>query len=294
MTSFEGNTEARRKWSPGSDPKTTPEASPSVQSDTDGAGLQSRPPVVEIRAVTHRYHSVEGEILALEDVTLTVERGEFLSIVGPSGCGKSTLLSLVAGLLHPSEGEVLVMGRPARTGDPHVGYMLQHDYLFEWRTILANALLGLEVRHQVDAERKKRVLRLLEECGLGGFAHRYPDELSGGMRQRAALVRTLALDPDLLLLDEPFGALDYQTRLRLEDEVGRLLRERGKSAILVTHDIAEAICMSDRVVVFSSRPGRIRRIVPIELGGEVEGPLAARRSPRFREYFDMIWRELAE
>lgn len=271
------------------EPKTAGAASGLRQA---GAELQARPPDVEIVDVRHRYHSVEGEVLALDGVTLTVERGEFLSIVGPSGCGKSTLLSLVAGLIRPAEGEVRVMGSPARVGDPRVGYMLQHDYLFEWRTILGNALLGLEVRGQVTPERREKVMRLLEECGLGGFAHRYPDELSGGMRQRAALVRTLALEPDLLLLDEPFGALDYQTRLRLEDEVGRLLRERGKSAILVTHDIAEAISMSDRVVVLSARPGKVRAVFTIDLGHDVEGPLAARRSPRFREYFDLIWKEL--
>lgn len=259
-----------------------------------GAWQESRAPHVEIKAVSHRYHSVEGETLALNDVTLTIERGEFVSIVGPSGCGKSTLLSLVAGLFQPTEGEVRVKGRPARMGDPQVGYMLQHDYLFEWRSILDNALLGLEVRRQVNKDRRERVLSLLEECGLGGFAHRYPDELSGGMRQRAALVRTLALDPDLLLLDEPFGALDYQTRLRLEDEVGRILKGKGKSAILVTHDIAEAISMSDRVVVMSARPGRIRKVFTIDLGGEAEGPLAARRSARFSEYFKLIWKELGE
>lgn len=253
-----------------------------------------QPAHVEIRDVHHVYHSLEGETLALGGVSLTVAYGEFVSIVGPSGCGKSTLLSLVAGLVRPTKGSVLVKGKPARLGDPQVGYMLQHDYLFEWRTILDNCLLGLEVRRQLNPERKERVLQLLEECGLGGFAHRYPDELSGGMRQRAALVRTLALDPDLVLLDEPFGALDYQTRLRLEDEVGRILKESGKSTILVTHDISEAISMSDRVVVMSARPGTIRRIVPIDLGYGVKGPLSARRSPRMSEYFNLIWKELEE
>ena len=260
----------------------------------DGAWVRSQAPLVEIDSVSHLYHSVEGETLALSDVSLTVGRGEFVSIVGPSGCGKSTLLSLVAGLFRPTRGDVRVKGRPAILGDPQVGYMLQHDYLFEWRTIIGNALLGLEVRRQLDKERREKVMHLLEECGLGGFANRYPDELSGGMRQRAALVRTLALDPDLLLLDEPFGALDYQTRLRLEDEVGRLLKGSGKSAILVTHDISEAISMSDRVIVMSPRPGQIRRIFKIELGADRAGPLAARRSARFSEYFNMIWKELGE
>lgn len=251
-------------------------------------------PHVEIRDVHHVYHSLEGETVALGGVSLTVDYGEFVSVVGPSGCGKSTLLSLIAGLVRPTSGSVLVKGKPAKLGDPQVGYMLQHDYLFEWRTILDNCLLGLEVRRQVTRERKERVLQLLEEYGLGGFAHRYPDELSGGMRQRAALVRTLALDPDLVLLDEPFGALDYQTRLRLEDDVARILKGSGKSTILVTHDISEAISMSDRVVVMSRRPGTIRRIISIDLGEGVEGSLAARRSPRMSEYFNLIWKELEE
>lgn len=255
-------------------------------------GRPRRVPVVEVTGVRHRYHSPEGETLALDGVDLTVEEGEFVSIVGPSGCGKSTLLSLIAGLMRPAEGEVRVRGKPAALGSPRVGYMLQHDHLFEWRTVLDNCLLGLEVRRAVTPAARERVMRLLTECGLEGFARRYPAELSGGMRQRAALVRTLALDPELLLLDEPFGALDYQTRLRLEDEVGKLLKATGKTAILVTHDIAEAISMSDRVVVMSPRPGRIRRIVPVDLGGASDGPLAARRSPRFSYYFDLIWKEL--
>lgn len=246
---------------------------------------------MEIAGVRHIYHSLDGETLALDGIDFTVEEGEFVSIVGPSGCGKSTLLSLIAGLMRPTAGTVLVQGEPARPGSPAIGYMLQHDHLFEWRTILDNCLLGLEVRRSLTPAAQERVMRLLAECGLEGFARRYPDELSGGMRQRAALVRTLALDPKLLLLDEPFGALDYQTRLRLEDEVGKILKAAGKTAILVTHDIAEAISMSDRVVVMSARPGRIRRVVPIRLG-EYDGPLDARRSPRFAEYFDLIWKEL--
>lgn len=257
-----------------------------------GRGRPRRPPLVEVRGVRHVYHSVEGETLALEGVDFTVEEGEFVSIVGPSGCGKSTLLSLIAGLIRPARGEVLVRGEPPRLGSPLIGYMLQHDHLFEWRNILDNCLLGLEIRRAVTPAAKARVERLLAECGLSGFARRYPDELSGGMRQRAALVRTLAVDPELLLLDEPFGALDYQTRLRLEDEVGKLLKGAGKTAILVTHDIAEAISMSDRVIVMSARPGKIRRVVPIDLGASFDGPLAARRSPKFPDYFDLIWKEL--
>jgi len=267
---------------------------PMPKSARQGRDRPRRPPLVEIRGVRHVYHSVEGETLALDGVDLEVEEGEFLSIVGPSGCGKSTLLSLIAGLMRPAQGEVRVKGEPAVLGSPITGYMLQHDHLFEWRNVLDNCLLGLEVRGAITPAAKERVMRLLAECGLQGFAHRYPDELSGGMRQRAALVRTLALDPELLLLDEPFGALDYQTRLRLEDEVRKLLKAAGKTAVLVTHDIAEAISMSDRVVVMSARPGRIRRIIPIELGEDHDGALAARRSPRFAEYFDIIWKELGE
>lgn len=250
-------------------------------------------PRLELSGVGMTYHQLRGETEALRDLDLTVAAEEFVSIVGPSGCGKSTLLSLVAGLLRPSTGEVRIDGEPVSRPTAKVGYMLQHDHLFEWRTILDNALLGLEVMGRRDAQAVRKVRDMLRRYGLGGFEQYHPRQLSGGMRQRVALVRTLAVDPEILLLDEPFAALDYQTRLALEDEVGRILREERKTVLLVTHDIAEAIAMSDRVVVLSHRPGTVRADHRIDLGLEGHSAMSARNeSPAFRTYFSTIWKEL--
>lgn len=239
------------------------------------------------------YHQLHGETVALRDLNLTVDAEEFVSIVGPSGCGKSTLLSLVAGLLRPTTGEVRIDGELVERPTAKVGYMLQHDHLFEWRTILDNALLGLEVMGRRDRAAVRKVQGMLERYGLGGFENYYPRQLSGGMRQRVALVRTLAIDPDVLLLDEPFAALDYQTRLALEDEIGRILREERKTVVLVTHDISEAIAMSDRVVVLSHRPATVVAEHRIELGLKDHSAMSARNdSPAFRTYFAAIWKEL--
>ncbi|MDI3281467.1 MAG: ABC transporter ATP-binding protein [Bacillota bacterium] len=248
---------------------------------------------VELRGVSLTYHTPRGETEALREITLGVQEREFVCLVGPSGCGKSTLLSLVAGLLRPTAGEVLVDGRPVERPSGAVGYMFQQDHLFEWRTVLENALLGLEVLGRRTPAEVERVRQLLRRYGLGGFERHYPRQLSGGMRQRVALVRTLATDPAVLLLDEPFAALDYQTRLFLEDEVSRILRQEEKTVLLVTHDISEAIAMADRVVVLSRRPGRIVNQHRIDLGLPVKSALAARNeSPYFRTYFREIWKEL--
>lgn len=249
-------------------------------------------PVVELRNVGLKYHTLEGEITALENINLTVEPEEFVSIVGQSGCGKSTLLSLIAGLLKPTTGEVLIDGEPVRGPSPKVGYMLQQDYLYEWRTILDNALLGLEIRGIKTPEAVAEVKQMLQDYGLGGFESCYPHQLSGGMRQRVALIRTLAVQPKVLLLDEPFSALDYQNRLAVGEEVVRILRERRKTVIMVTHDIAEAVSMANRVVVMTPRPGTIQSEHRITLCDAGLTPLQTREHPSFRKYFTAIWKEL--
>ena len=236
--------------------------------------------------VSLSYHTAAGETIAIQNLDLTVHEGEFLAIVGPSGCGKTTVLSLIMGLLSPTAGNV----RFSRE-DLRLGYMLQRDHLLDHRTVEKNVLLGLEVQHRLTGESKAHALRLLDKYGLGDFKSHKPQQLSGGMRQKVALIRTLALDPDLLLLDEPFSALDYQTRLNLSDEVYRIIRSEHKSAILVTHDISEAVSMADRVAVFSARPARLKEV--IEIGFPVDMPPLERRSqPAFHDYFDRIWKEL--
>jgi NitT/TauT family transport system ATP-binding protein len=247
---------------------------------------------VELENVGLNYHTEAGEVVALRDVNLTVKDQEFVAIVGQSGCGKSTLLSLVSGLLKPSQGLVTIDGNQVQGTSKRIGYMLQQDYLFEWRTILDNALLGLEIAKERTPEAMDAVKEMLKTYGLGGFEHYYPSQLSGGMRQRVALIRTLAMKPDVLLLDEPFSALDYQNRLSVGEEVVKILRERKKTVIMVTHDIPEAVSMANRVVVMTPRPGTIRSIHPIKMCDEGLTPLQTREVPQFREYFGAIWKEL--
>ena len=207
--------------------------------------------MVSLKNVSLKYYTLEGETHAVNDISFSVKQGEFIGIVGPSGCGKTTILSLIAGLIKPTKGEILVDGKKVEGPSTDVGYMLQQDHLFEWRTIMQNALLGLEIHGKTNRETKEKVERLLETYGLGEFKNHYPDQLSGGMRQRAALIRTLAVDPKILLLDEPFSALDYQTRLAMSDEVSTIIRKEGKTALLVTHDISEVVSMSYRVIAHS-------------------------------------------
>ncbi|HEX2947928.1 MAG TPA: ABC transporter ATP-binding protein [Clostridia bacterium] len=248
--------------------------------------------VVEVHNLNMKYHSLNGELLALKDVELSVGAGEFVSIVGPSGCGKSTLLSLIAGLAQPSAGTIAVGGRPVSGTSSQVGYMPQKDQLFEWRTILENALLGLEITHTLNARTRAYVSGLLETYGLADFRDKYPNQLSGGMRQRAALIRTLATNPGILLLDEAFSALDYQTRLAVSEDIYSIIKRENKTAILVTHDIAESISMADRVVVLTKRPAAVKSIYEIKMSCEKRTPLNRREAPEFRHYFNQIWRDL--
>ena len=246
---------------------------------------------IELRRAALTYQAPDGEVAALRDVTFGVADGEFVSIVGPSGCGKSTLLALIAGIERPSGGEVLVDGEPVRAPTGKAGLMPQRDQLFDWRTIWGNVTLGLEIRHENTPARRDAVRALLTQYRLDGFARKLPNQLSGGMRQRCALIRTLATSPDVLLLDEPFSALDYQTRLAVSADIWRILQQEGKTALLVTHDIAEAVSMSDRVVVLSRRPAVVKAEMDM---GALRGlpPLERRDTPEFHRYFNAIWKEL--
>ncbi|HBM47532.1 MAG TPA: spermidine/putrescine ABC transporter ATP-binding protein, partial [Lachnoclostridium sp.] len=234
----------------------------------------------------------KGATPALSNISFTVSSGEFLAIVGPSGCGKSTLLSLLSGLLTPEEGSIYIENTPLKEARAGIGYMLQRDHLFEWRSVRENAALGLEIRHQKNQETLRELDEMLESYGLASFAHAKPSELSGGMRQRAALIRTLILKPDLLLLDEPFSALDYQTRLAVCDDIASIIRETHKTAILITHDLAEAISTADRVLVLSERPGRIKAEISLSFDPQYDSPLKRRNAPEFSGYFNQVWKEL--
>lgn len=252
-------------------------------------------PIVELRNGRQVYFSGAGEVEAIRDISLSVKEGEFVSIVGQSGCGKSTLLSIIAGLICPTAGEVLIKGSPVTGPHRRTGYMLQYDTLFEWRTILENVMLGPEIQGLDRKMAKTRANHLLDRYGLADFKNKLPQELSGGMRQRAALARTMCTEPEILLLDEPFSALDYQTRLAMSDEIGMILRKEGRTVIMVTHDIGEAISMSDRIVVLSARPGRVQsehQMVFDSGGPERPTPLATRDTPEFGHYFQTIWQEL--
>ena len=250
-------------------------------------------PILTLADISFSYHELTGETLALQDISFTVNPGEFIAIVGPSGCGKSTLLSIIAGLLIPENGNLLLNDTPLASSRSRIGYMLQKDHLFEWRTILGNVMLGLEIQKRSDAASKAKALELLKTYGLDAFADARPSQLSGGMRQRAALIRTLVLEPELLLLDEPFSALDYQTRLMVADDIWKIIKREQKTAILVTHDLSEAVSMADRVLILSSRPGRLVKDIPItfpELSADC--PMNRRNAKEFKTYFNLIWKEL--
>ena len=247
---------------------------------------------LEVSGLSYSYHSMDGETQALSNISFTVDTGEFIAIVGPSGCGKSTLLSIFSGLLKPDEGEILIDGIPLPDSKVNFGYMLQKDHLFEWRSILSNAALGLEIQHKMDERHKNDLRELMNSYGLGNFENSRPSELSGGMRQRAALIRTLALEPDILLLDEPFSALDYQTRLSVCDDISTIIRGRHKTAILITHDLSEAVSVADRIIILSKRPGRIKGILPIPFSAPGLSPLERRNDPEFSGYFNEVWKIL--
>lgn len=248
--------------------------------------------VLELKNIHYAYHTLDGETPALTDISFCLNKGEFISIVGPSGCGKSTLLSLIAGLIEPEKGLIKINGKYLRESTTNVGYMLQHDELFEWRTIYNNVILGLEVQHMLTARTKEKAHDLLDMYGLKKFENSRPSELSGGMRQRVALIRTLVLEPDLLLLDEPFSALDYQTRLNVGDDIGQIIRKEKKSAILVTHDLSEAISLADRVIILSKRPAVMKQTIPLIFDLAQDTPLNRRNAPEFKTYFNLIWKEL--
>ncbi|NMA01829.1 MAG: ABC transporter ATP-binding protein [Clostridia bacterium] len=249
-------------------------------------------PTVSIQNVSMKYQSPEGEIEAIKNISLDVAQGEFISIVGPSGSGKSTLLNIIAGLIKPSAGKVLVNNKEVTGPTSMVGYMPQSDQLFEWRTIWQNIILGLEVQRKLNDENKAFVEKLIKDYGLYEFKDKYPSQLSGGMRQRAALIRTLAIKPEILLLDEAFSALDYQTRLIVSDEVKQIIQQENKTSLLVTHDLSEAISMADKVVILTKRPGTIKSAYNISLTCDSKTPLGCREAPEFREYFNQIWKEL--
>jgi len=242
--------------------------------------------ILKLDHVTHRYHGKSGETLAIKDLNMSVREREFYGIVGPSGSGKTTLLSILAGILLPSSGEVSRHISPME-----IGYMLQHDHLFEWRSVRDNILLGLEIRKVGNVENVEYALSLARKYSLGDFLRKKPSELSGGMRQRTALIRTLALRPKLVLLDEPFSALDFQTRLTVAEDVRKIITGEGITAILVTHDISEAIALCDRVAVLSKRPARVKKVFDIPTNKSLSS-IARREEEIFASLFRNIWKEL--
>ena len=247
--------------------------------------------LLEFNNVSYFYQTKESEVKALDDVSFNVKEKKFASLVGPSGCGKTTILSLIAGLLTPSSGEIILDGKPITKNDGRIGYMFQRDHLFEWRTIWQNIILGLEIQKQnKNAEKLKLAEDLLKKYDLYNFKNKKPRQLSGGMRQRVALIRTLVLEPALLLLDEPFSALDFQTRLKVCDDVYEIIKSEEKTALLVTHDISEALSMSDKIIILTKRPATVKE--NIELDFQEKTPLLKREDKEFGNYFEKIWRNL--
>ncbi len=249
-------------------------------------------PVLKCNNICFSYHSLKGETRALTNISFQVEKGEFLAIVGPSGCGKSTLLSIIAGLLRPQSGEILL--NEEEQEKIRIGYMLQQDHLLEWRTIWKNVLLGPEINKSLSPEKEALAEKLLKDYGLYKFKDKKPGELSGGMKQRAALIRTMVMEPGLLLLDEPFSALDYQTRLMVSADIGNIIRASGITAILITHDLSEAISLADRILVLTRRPATIKNNIPIHLTLPENTPLAARNAPEFQDLFTLLWKEISD
>ena len=241
--------------------------------------------LLKIKNLSKNYHTKKDETLAVDNFSFDLKNGEFVAIVGPSGCGKSTILNILAGLDTKSSGEIIL------NENTKMGYMLQQDALFNWKTVLENCLLGLEINKTLTKENKQYVLDLLNTYGLKDFIDSYPNNLSGGMRQRVALIRTLATKPDLLLMDEPYSALDYQTRLSVSDDVYQIIKNEKKSAIMVTHDIAEAISMADKIIILSKRPSTIKKIIDIKLTDK-STPINNRKAKEFSYYYDLIWKEI--
>ncbi len=251
------------------------------------------PPPISASRIGKSFRGGDGrDVEIIDSISFRLDRAEIVSIVGPSGCGKTTLLNLICGLLPPTRGGVLWHGRPVGGVPPGIGYMLQKDLLFPWRTAYENAALGLQVKGLSRGERRDRIMALLERLGLAQFAGYYPSALSGGMRQRVALARTLATEPEVLLLDEPFSALDFQTKILIERDTARLVRDAGRSLLLITHDVDEAVSLSDRVIVLSHRPCTVVAEHAIDLGGDRTDMMAAREHPQFGHYVRGIWNEL--
>ena len=241
--------------------------------------------LIEIKNLCKKYYTKDKEIVAISDITLDIYKDEFVVVVGPSGCGKSTFLNIIGGIDSKSSGDVIF------DDNIKVGYMLQDDCLLSWLNILDNCLLGLKINGMLSEDNINYVKELINTYGLRDFMYSYPTSLSGGMRQRVALIRTLALKPDILLLDEPFSALDYQTRLNVADDVYRIIKENKKTVIMITHDIGEACSLADRVVVLTNRPSKVKRIIDIEIENK-SNPINNRKTPEFVMYYDMIWKEI--
>ena len=240
--------------------------------------------VLSVKNISKKYQAENGEVEALKDISFSIKEGEFVSLIGPSGCGKSTVLSVIAGLEEKNSGEIKIDGQ--------IGYMLQKDSLLEWLTIYKNVMFGLEIGNIKTTENIEYVDNLLKKYHLYEFKDKYPNQLSGGMRQRAALIRTLAIKPKILLLDEAFSALDYQTRIMVTKDIYDILKNEHITALIVTHDISEAISMSDRVIILSNRPAIVKEVHEINFEMENRDPLNCRESPKFSKYYDALWKGL--
>ena len=252
----------------------------------ENTSVNSNNDILTIKKLSKIYHTNKSEIPAIKDLNLNIKEGEFVAIVGPSGCGKTTLLSILCSLEEKSQGEIIYT-----QGKQKTGYMLQNDTLFPWLNILDNTLLGLKIEKNITKENIQKVRKLLETYGLKDFIKKYPNNLSGGMRQRVALIRTLATNPDILLLDEPFSALDYQTRLAVSDDVWKIIKKEKKTTIMITHDIAEAISMADRIIVLTNRPSKVKSIYTIEMKNK-QNPINNRKQKEFQYYYDKIWKDI--
>lgn len=252
----------------------------------ENTSVNSNNDILTIKKLSKIYHTNKSEIPAIKDLNLNIKEGEFVAIVGPSGCGKTTLLSILCSLEEKSQGEIIYT-----QGKQKMGYMLQNDTLFPWLNILDNTLLGLKVEKNITKENIEKVTKLLETYGLKDFIKKYPNNLSGGMRQRVALIRTLATNPDILLLDEPFSALDYQTRLAVSNDVWKIIKKEKKTTIMITHDIAEAISMADRIIVLTNRPAKVKSIYTIEMKNK-QNPINNRKQKEFQYYYDKIWKDI--
>ena len=247
--------------------------------------------ILNLQDINLTYQTLKTETEAIKNVSFSVNQGEFVSIVGPSGCGKTTILSMISGLLTPSSGKIFLDGEEITKVSTNVGYMFQRDNLFEWLSVNQNILLGPNINHKKNCLTKEKLQELITKYGLAGFEKSKPNELSGGMRQRVSLIRTLALNPKLLLLDEPFSALDYQTRLSVQNDIHSIIKSENKTAILVTHDISEAVVMSDRIIILTKRPGTIKKIITLDFDKSLS-PMQRRDNPLFNQYFRNLWEEL--